>query len=317
MLIRPIRPGELETFAALPGQPERNAQVRKYLIAMIAAGSMRPEWCFVAEQDGQTVGCIAYWTLPDGETPSDFVLLEAPWDGDYMPVGRDLLRQTLDRMRNLGAQALGHVVDSPSTSPQWQYFEEQRIRLLKAAGFVLARETLRFERRAGEPIGSRVQRLTYRPLPEVGSAAFVDAIQQVATGSLDRWDQQTRADLGRKAAAHAMFDIVTGLDHDERWWELAYTSEGELVGLVMPARTSTAHTIGYIGVTPTMRGQGYIDDLLARCATTLSHAGAHRIQIDTDTRNTPMANAFRRAGYIQFTTRRTYNIHLAGQDAGP
>ena len=145
MMIRPIRADELGTFAALPGQPERNAPVRDYVARMVASGAMRPERCFVAEAAGAPVGSVAYWTLPGADVPLDLVLLEAPWDDPSLDVGVLVLKQALDGMRRLGATTAGHVLDAPPAAPQWQHHPERRTELLAHAGFVLRRETSRVE----------------------------------------------------------------------------------------------------------------------------------------------------------------------------
>ena len=69
--------------------------------------------------------------------------------------------------------------------------------------------------------------------------------------------------------------------------------------------------INFIGVVPEHRGRGYVDDLLAEGTAALHAAGAERVRADTDTRNLPMALAFRRAGYVEFAKRREYGVRLA------
>jgi RimJ/RimL family protein N-acetyltransferase len=101
------------------------------------------------------------------------------------------------------------------------------------------------------------------------------------------------------------------MGYDPAWWQLAYTTTGDLVGLIMPALSPTYATIGYIGVVPEHRGRGYIDDLLHQATAILSTSGAMTIRADTDIANLPMANAFRRAGYAHFAMRREYRLHPA------
>ena len=101
------------------------------------------------------------------------------------------------------------------------------------------------------------------------------------------------------------------MEYGPGWWELAYAPDGELVGLVMPARNPTSPVVDYIGVVPEHRGKGYVDELLARGAATLLSAGAEQIRADTDTANAPMADAFRRAGYAEFAGRREYEADLS------
>ena len=59
------------------------------------------------------------------------------------------------------------------------------------------------------------------------------------------------------------------------------------------------HNVGFIGVVPEQRGHGYVDDLLGECTRLLVEHGAVRIVGGTDLTTSPMAAAFRRAGYTE------------------
>lgn len=311
MHVRPIRPDEVAAFAALGGRPEHVADVRDYTERMFAGGAMRPAWCYVAEDGDRLVGRVAAWTLPHREIPLDLVLLDVPWDDQDLTIGVQLLHQTLQTMTTAGAEVIGHVLDSPVMAPQWQYEHERRVALLERVGFRVARETDRFEWVAEKCPPSVPQRLTYRGLDDVGEAAVIDAIQQVSAESLDARDQHEREIDGPEAAACALFGNLRQMDYKPAWWELAYNPTGELIGLVLPTRSPTTATIGYVGVVPAHRGRGYVDDLLARATLTLHTAGATIIRTDTDVGNAPMANAFRRAGWSRFANRREYEVDLA------
>ena len=67
MRIRPVGDEELELFVEAAGLPNHQSEIRQYLKNMFAAGSMRPEWCFLAEEGDHPVGRIAFWTLPGME----------------------------------------------------------------------------------------------------------------------------------------------------------------------------------------------------------------------------------------------------------
>ena len=43
-------------------------------------GSMRTEWCYVAESRGRAIGRAAFWTLPKMSHPLDLVFLDVPWE---------------------------------------------------------------------------------------------------------------------------------------------------------------------------------------------------------------------------------------------
>jgi RimJ/RimL family protein N-acetyltransferase len=65
-----------------------------------------------------------------------------------------------------------------------------------------------------------------------------------------------------------------------------------------------------------MRGEGYVDDLLATGTATLLEARARDgkekpLRADTDVANEPMAAAFERAGWARFAGRREYVMDLA------
>jgi RimJ/RimL family protein N-acetyltransferase len=242
--------------------------------------------------------------------PFALVLLDVPWEDDYMGVGTRLLGDALESARALGAEEVEHVVDDPPMRPQFQHHPEQRIELLESVGFDFRRETGRFEWRGGEPPANS-GRLSFRTLEEVGEDAFVETMRTVSEGTLDREIQGERERLGAERAAREFFEDARRVGHEPSWWRLAYTPEEEVVGLVMPAEPPGFLTIFYVGVVPGMRGQGYVDDLLAAGTATLlevSRRDQKPLRADTDVANRPMAAAFERAGWARFAGRREYVI---------
>src|SRR5918993_6132913 len=190
---------------------------------MFAAGSMRPEWCFIAEaeQGERPLGRVALWTLPGMGEPFALVLLDLPWDGDYTAVGTRLLGYVLEKARVLGAEEIEHVVDDPPMRPQFQDHAEQRVELLESVGFAFRRETGRFEWRGGEP-PTVPGRLSLRALEEVGEEAFVDAMMEVSRGTLDHEIQAERERLGPQGAARDFFEDALRAKHAPSWWRLGY-----------------------------------------------------------------------------------------------
>src|SRR5260370_32598801 len=78
-----------------------------------------------------------------------------------------------------------------------------------------------------------------------------------------------RQEVGAGAEAEGTFDQLKSMEYDPAWWELAFTTDDRLAGLVMPTQLPSAATIGYIGVAPEMRGKGYGEVLLVRGTATL------------------------------------------------
>ncbi len=311
MHVRSAADAGLDRFVGAGGDPAHQEEVRRYLDTMFAAGSMRPGWCFVAEE-GTTVGRIAFWTLPGMEEPFALVLFDVDRRGDLRAFGAGLLEYALKEARRMETREIEHVIDVPPQPPQFQHHAEARIGLLAGAGFAPRRETVRFEWTGGSP-PIRADRLRYRTLPEVGEEAFVAAISRVSEGTLDQEIQSDRDELGPEGAARDFFEDAARVEHDPSWWRLAYAGE-DLVGLVMPARPPAFLTIFYVGVVPGMRGRGFVDDLLASGTATLLEARgeyATPLRTDTDVSNHPMSAAFERAGWSRFARRREYVADLA------
>src|SRR5215204_2370756 len=78
MHTRPVRAEELDLFVETAGTADHRREVEQYMEWMFAAGSMRPEWCFIAEaeQGERPLGRVALWTLPGMGEPFALVLFD-------------------------------------------------------------------------------------------------------------------------------------------------------------------------------------------------------------------------------------------------
>ncbi|KIL34359.1 hypothetical protein SD71_20220 [Cohnella kolymensis] len=311
MTVHPIQPSQLEQFIHIGSDTGHCDDTRRYLEQMLAAGSIRTEWCYVVEENDHMLGRVAFWSLPKSRTPQAIVLLDLPWEkSSYMSVGTALLQRCFADMRDLGTANAEYVLDGPAMAPQWQNNAEERIKLLEHVGFRLLRKTYRFEYKHQELPLALEKDCIFKSLQETGEAAFIEAIERVGINILDQREQDEQHRLGHAAHALDLFRDLQQMDVESHWWQLAYTPEGNLIGLVMPAKNPTYATIAYIGVVPEQRGKGYIDVLLDRGTRTLFESGANIIRADTDLNNFPMANAFIRYGYEQFAIRHEYRCLL-------
>ena len=78
---------------------------------------------------------------------------------------------------------------------------------------------------------------------------------------------------------------------------VACEDSGAAVGFIVPSATPYHRNVGYLGVLPSYRGQGLVDDLLGEVTRIHAESGAELITATTDMTNRPMAAAFDRAGY--------------------
>jgi RimJ/RimL family protein N-acetyltransferase len=271
----------------------------EYLETLLEQRCTRPEWMVV---DGHSRAVL--WTLPGGEVPSHVVLIETEWEDPELRAGRALMTRVHELAARLGAEELGHTIDSPPVAPQHQEHPEARIALLEATGYALVRDGLRWLLTAPETVAADGP-LTFRTLPDVGEDAFVDAIAATFTGTPDAELTLDIESHGAREAARRYLEDHKALDHRPEWFELGYAGE-ELAGVIMGARNPTSAVVAYVGVVPEQRGRGYAPALVRRGTQRLAAAGATEIRGDCDRDNVAMAKAFERAGYVQFARRRSF-----------
>lgn len=287
LVIRPLESGEEALFTSLP---DRGLVGRKLLgddfAEMAKRGEYRPEWIWVALRDDVVVARAAWWAAP----------------GDEQPVALDWFDFTdADAAVHLLKTAPLRAEYSLTTPPAWQddpdVAHEVNVRLDAAgkAGYRKLVERHRFHWTPENGLPEQPGRLEFRPEPD--DDVVLDVFRRVHVGSLDAHVRKTVEEHGLDAAAREDLDIMRWMPGPREWWRLAYTREGELVGLTLPSRNLYHSVIGYVAVVPEQRGHGYAYDLLAEATHDLVGYGADRIVAATDVGNVPMAKAFARAGY--------------------
>lgn len=303
----------MDAFLSVSASSQYDEQLREYTESLLQQRYTKPAWCLLALDEGVPVARAAFWSLPGQETPTDLVLIDADWTDDDLSAGRALLSRMHELAGPLGADVLSHSVDSPPGTPQYQENEDARIRLLTESGYELLRDGLRWRYVAPtSPAAQQEHSLAYRPLPEVGEDAFVDAIASTYLGTRDSWLTKNIEEHGLQGAARIDFRGLQGMEYRPEWWELAYEEDDSLAGVSMAARNPSAAVIAYVGVVPEHRGRGLAPQLVRRGTEHLLESGADEIRGDCDLDNVAMVKAFERAGYEQFARRRTYQRPVAG-----
>ncbi|WP_028798334.1 GNAT family N-acetyltransferase [Streptomyces purpureus] len=309
-LIRAARSDELPALLEYPGDTERNAATRAYLGQLLDTTCTRPAWCLVAEDDGgRLVGSVVLWTLPGHEVPYAFVLFEAQAQG----VGAALLEAAVAKARELGADELEHVIDSPAQAPQFQREPERRGELLRAAGFRVVRDGRRFALRVpGQPgrLPADDARLTFRSLAGLGRGPFLDLLEHLLAVTSDARLAADVERYGARRAAEQLLEETAELRHEPHWWEIGHDPDGTPAVISLPAQNPSVPVIGFVGVAPAHRGKGYATSAVIRGTRILAANGATEIRGDCDAANAAMAKAFTRAGYENFADRLEYSRAL-------
>ncbi|MBT2389107.1 GNAT family N-acetyltransferase [Streptomyces sp. ISL-1] len=254
----------------------------------LARATHRPDWKRVALRDGKTVARAAWWGGPEDESPVNVNWFDVA-EGEE-EAGAELLRTSPFQVEYELILPAGWR-DDPATLEAG----EARIRAATAAGMnvLVERYQYRWTPECGLP--ERPGRLEFRPEPD--DAVILDVLRRVHSVTLDTHALRAIDEGGLDRAAQEELDFFHWCPSPREWWQLAYTPEGELTGIHVPAHNPSGPCVGFIGVVPEQRGNGYAYDLLTECTHLLAQRGAEFIAGATDQGNFPMAANFARAGH--------------------
>ena len=280
---------------------------RRYL----ASGSYSVDRMWLAEQNGHIAACAVWYGSPsDAHNLILDCLWVAPVIGDRVALAAAMLRTgptvapTTYRDGAAGAASAEYHLflkpgwrDDPITSGELEW----RRMAARSVGLTNELERLRYEWTPAVGLDAPSGRLLFSSEPD--DDVFVDVFRQVAEGILDRGIRDEMARMGFDGHARATLACYLGMRGNRAWWRIAHTPGGQLVGFTVPSANEDGPVIGYLGVVPEMRGRRYAGDLLAEATRILAEGGAQRIRADTDVTNVPMAAAFERARYRNFSVR--------------
>jgi RimJ/RimL family protein N-acetyltransferase len=298
--IRPIAGNdELGLFMRLP------YVLNEELAGDLADGRRRPEWMWVALRGDRLLARAAWWSGPGAHAPELLDVLDID-DGipepDRVDIGVHMLRAAMAAVIPDGAQPPEYIRFIP---PSWRdnvltsQVVIDRMATAERTGARLFVERLRLEWRPGTPIRAPSRRLLFRSIQD--EEELIVLMAAALNGTLDA---HSRADLtlmsAKEAAVRHYEEEFAAYSSPRDWWRIATLPEGDPVGFVIPARNDYNPIIAYLAVLPEHRGKGYVDAILAEGTSVLAAQNVSRIRASTDLSNTPMAEAFRRAGYVNF-----------------
>ncbi|MFE5812616.1 GNAT family N-acetyltransferase [Streptomyces sp. NPDC056479] len=262
----------------------------------------RTEWKRVALRDGTVVARGAWWGGPDDSEPININWFDVT-EGEE-EAGAELLRSVPWRVEL--------EINLPSgwrDDPVLKAAAEARFNAARAAGYELLVERFLYRWTPELGLPERPGRLRFGA--ESDDAVFFDALRRIHSATLDAHSLRAIEEGGLDQAAQEELDFFHWCPSPREWWQVAYTPEGDLAGIHIPAHNPSGPTIGFIGVVPEQRGHGYAYDLLAECTHFLTEQGAEVITGGTDQGNFPMAANFTKAGYPVVKER--INFHPVGQ----
>ncbi len=297
---------ELEMFCQLP------YVLNEELSDDLATGRRRPQWMWVALRGERVVARVAWW----GNAEENKLQVLDVLDVDDASVDRV---DRVDLMSELLSAATTQVIPAGSRPPEYSRFVPpdwrnhpatasgiaDRMAALERTGARPLVERLRFQWNPGTPIFGSSNSVTFRQL--LDDEEILELMTLAMDGTLDAHSQDDLAHMPpREAAARHFDDELASYKSPRAWWHVAMRGDGEPVGFVMPARNHYNAIIAYLAVLPRHRGNGYVNEILAKGTDILAREDVPRIRASTDLANVPMSAAFERAGWDNFE--RTINM---------
>lgn len=262
------------------------------------ARRMRPEWSWVLEEHGRLVGRALWWGRGEA-APGALDAL------DVLPEVADARAAAVKLLRG-GHSDFARVSDAspPPYTVRLRAGWREDAQQARAA-------TWRREAAADVGLTSALERRQVAWTPESGVPAsskrvafrhgsddeFIELFRQAARGSLDIETRQALETTDELDQAKDDVEFYESCPGEREWWRVASDGTGAPVGFIVPSATPYHRNVGYLGVLPSHRGLGLVDDLLDEVTRIHAGSGAERITATTDTTNWPMAAAFDRAGY--------------------
>jgi hypothetical protein len=300
MLMRPTTGADLDRVLGCCSPGPAGSVAPDIYRAGLACREYRPEWTWVAEEDGQILARAIWWGWSDAGHPMALDGLDVRESvAGRAGFAARLLAAAHNAFRAAGTPRLPpfdlSLPNDWRTDPAVVRSLGWRRRAAALAGLTDELERRRYAWTAAAGLPAGPGRLTMRAEPD--DRVFLDAFRRVAAGSLDVTTRRAIAALGADRQAREDMRLYRGMPGDRDWWRLAYTGDGALAGLAIPGRNAGVSVIGYLGVVPELRGRKYVDDILAGMTRFHAAAGARRIGATTDVTNAAMAAALERAGY--------------------
>jgi RimJ/RimL family protein N-acetyltransferase len=282
-------PDEIDLFNRLPYSLNRE------VAGDLEAGRRHPNWLWVALDGDRLAARAGFWSRPGEAQPMYLDIFDT--DGD-LAAGERLLKAALASIPNR-PEYTRFIAPQWRDDPDVRRGIEDRMAILETTGAKLFVERLRLKWEPGTPIPAPTNRLSFHPADN--GEELIALMTDVLTGTLD---VHSREELTRmtpaESARQQYHEELTKYPSPREWWQIARRPNGAPVGFVIPGHNGYNSIIAYIAVVPAARGNGYINEILAEGTRILAAQGASSIRAATDVGNTPMAQAFTRAGYQAF-----------------
>ena len=284
------RPHEFEPAFHLlfrhQAKQERDSRVAR-VVELLHSGEIDPRGLFVLRGKGGLLGVIACEPVAGAAG-----ILWPPIVVDRRDDLEDLLVQhACEWLRDNGAR-LGQCLLPPADlhlgSP------------LLRNGFsrIAGLSYLCHDRLSSIPRGSRTPPLRFEPYDRASPEVFHETLAWTYSETLDCPEVNGVRTVEEVVAGYQVQDFATG-----RWW-LAWADERPVGVLIATAESGgESWDVGYMGIVPTARHRGLGRAMLHKVLLDARSAGAQRVTLCVDERNTPACRLYRGMGFLSYDHR--------------
>jgi ribosomal protein S18 acetylase RimI-like enzyme len=234
----------------------------------------RPEWIILGFAAGALAGTLALATHTEFGLPLELFEFHGGPKGRIDSLG--MFHVAIEKARSLGSRELFYTVPEDSAE----------IEIISDAGFRHWRNVMRFESKGPADPGVRGYRSA--KASDLDRTEIIALIEQTSEFSADSQIEFYRRRFGGLADAKMTLEVMEFTEYDPRWWRVALTPRGRLIGIVLPVLAFGEPTIGFIGVKPECRGRKIASFLLAEAWKIMKDAGYSTLYAEADQRNVSM-----------------------------
>jgi RimJ/RimL family protein N-acetyltransferase len=266
-------------------QSELSSELRNRLSDLVQTSCTRPDWILLGFEHDTLTAILILAAPTDFEFPVEIIPLRVSLS--HRDASAILFESVIQKAKKLGASEL--FCYEPEDAADATF--------LSSLGFRQWRNVMRFDSAAAPqakpaspllPMGSNFERHT-----------IVALIAQASEHSDDMQTQYYRERLGEIGDAEMMLQIIESTRHDKSWWRVALNAEGQPIGIVIPIIGFGEPTIGFIGVSPGVRGRGVATRLLLEARSVVAHHGYSSLSAETDAGNRAMHRALAKSGFVR------------------
>ncbi|MCU0703381.1 MAG: GNAT family N-acetyltransferase [Fimbriiglobus sp.] len=285
--VAPIQPHELlpaaRLMAAAAPASEREARAVRFA-DLVRAGEIDAGGLLLARRSGEPVGVAVVQLMPGG---SAVVVPPAPDGGPATDALAATAVQFLRGSRAVIAHVFLDTTDAHKAAPLLRhgFFRAATIaHLLRDLAHLPPPPPLTFTRSTADP------------------ALFGETLLATYAQSLDVPEASTDRPANDVLAGYA-----DGQPDPPYWW-LARDPNGAAVGvlILVPPRFTPTWELGYLGVVPAARGQGYGAMILRFALRAAAELGAAYLTLSVDTRNEPALAVYRGHGFRAYHRQRVF-----------